>query len=194
MINPDQAVLFHASVVSDLLGALLEERLAGTGLSPRAFEVATVLSTRGPAPPGEIAAVTGVPSPSMSRIVGGMQRDGLVSVRAHPTDRRSRVVELSEDGRRAFGAAQTAFLALLADLQATLGESASLVAWGVRRLEWALRATGGAEQVDPLADAGAHAVFYAGARLHPGQEAELLAYLDWLRHRDRDRPSRRRGA
>ncbi len=190
MIKTDRAVLFHASVASDLLGSLLDERLAGTGLSPRAFEVATVLATRGPLPPGELAAVTGVPSPSMSRIVAGMQRDGLVTVRAHPTDRRSRVVELSEDGRRAFATAQTAFLALLEELHGALGESASLVAWGVRRLEWALRMVGGAEQVAPLPDAGAHAVFYAGTRLHPEQEAELLTYLDWLRHRG---PARRPG-
>ncbi len=77
-------MLFHASVASDLLGGLLDVRLAGTGLSPRAFQVATVLATRGPPPPGELAAVTGVPSPSMSRIVAAMGRDGLVTVRAHP--------------------------------------------------------------------------------------------------------------
>ncbi len=183
-INDDEAVLFHASVVSDLLGGLLEERLAGSGLSPRAFEVATVLMTRGALPPGEIASITGVPAPSMSRIVATMERAGLVAVSAHPTDGRSRVVELTDAGRSAFTAAQAAFRGLLAEVRGRLDAGAPLVAWGVRRLESALRAVAGASQVAPLPEPGSHAVFYTGDRLHPDQEAELLAYLAWLRHRD----------
>ncbi len=120
----------------------------------------------------------------MSRIVAAMRRQGLVTVTPHPTDRRSRVVDLTDAGRTAFAVGQAVFLDLLSELQDELGDSAPLIAWGVRRLEAALRTVGGAARVAPLPEPGRHATFYAGERLRPEQEAELLSYLEWLRHRD----------
>ena len=61
-----RALLLHASVVADLLGGLLDAHLAPARLTPREFEIATVLITRGPLPPGEIAVATGVPAPTAS--------------------------------------------------------------------------------------------------------------------------------
>ena len=187
-----RALLLHAAVVSDLLDGLLEAALADCRLTPREFEIATVLVTRGPLPPGEIGTITGVPAPSVSRLVAGMVRTGLVSHAAHPRDRRSRLVSLTSSGTTAYEEAQAAFSRLYDAVAGELGDSAPAVDGAVRRLEWALRSVAGMPIPEPLASDGPtlQSVSYPGPRLALDEEAEVVDYIAWLRHR---RASGRRG-
>ncbi|WP_190818964.1 MarR family winged helix-turn-helix transcriptional regulator [Saccharopolyspora pogona] len=49
--------------------------------------------------PGELAAREGVQPPSMTRVIAALEDAGLVARRAHPTDGRQAIVELTEAGR-----------------------------------------------------------------------------------------------
>jgi DNA-binding MarR family transcriptional regulator len=49
--------------------------------------------------PGELAAKEGVQPPSMTRVIAALEDAGLVARRAHPTDGRQAIVDLTEAGR-----------------------------------------------------------------------------------------------
>ncbi|MEU6269863.1 MarR family winged helix-turn-helix transcriptional regulator [Saccharopolyspora shandongensis] len=49
--------------------------------------------------PGELAAREGVQPPSMTRVISALEDAGLVARRAHPTDGRQAIVELTEAGQ-----------------------------------------------------------------------------------------------
>ncbi|MEV0057853.1 MarR family transcriptional regulator [Saccharopolyspora shandongensis] len=49
--------------------------------------------------PGELAAREGVQPPSMTRVIAALEDAGLVARRAHPTDGRQAIVELTEAGQ-----------------------------------------------------------------------------------------------
>ncbi len=57
------------------------------------------LSRQGPMSLGELAVAERVKPPSMTKIVGSLEELGYVERRAHPTDRRSSVIVVSDSGR-----------------------------------------------------------------------------------------------
>lgn len=179
------AILFHVAVVADLLDGLLEGQLKPTRLTPREFQVATVLVTRGPMPPGEIATVTGVPAPSVSRFLASMERRGLVTQSVNPADRRSRIVSLTGEGSSAFAEAQAAFRELFKAVATRLGSELAVTDASIHRLEWALRGIAGVDTPVPVEvpSARSHVLHYPGAPLGLDEEAELLDYIEWLRQR-----------
>lgn len=180
------AILLHATVVADLLDGLLDRFLSTSPLAPREFEIMTVLSVRGPQPPSVLSAVTGVPAPSVSRVTGRLERAGMVTQTSNPTDRRSRIVALTDRGRAAFDTAQAAFRELYGAVVDTLGEELPVAAFGVRRLEWALRVVSGTPVSEPPGiEGGVHALHYAGPALDAQEEAEVLDYIEWVRARPR---------
>jgi DNA-binding MarR family transcriptional regulator len=180
----ERGLLFHLAVVEDLFAGALEARLAGAPLSARGFEVASVLVTRGPLSPGEIADITGVPAPSISKVVARMEATGLVRTSPHPTDGRSRVVALTRPGRRAFDVTRSSFGRLYDELATELGSSVDLVDWAVRRLEWGMRRLMGLSPPSPLESTpAARQLTYPGEPLTPDEETEALDFVDWLRHR-----------
>ncbi|KEI45470.1 MarR family winged helix-turn-helix transcriptional regulator [Saccharopolyspora rectivirgula] len=54
----------------------------------------------GPITPGELAFREGVQPPSMTRVIAALESNGLITRRAHPTDGRQAIVEVTEDGRK----------------------------------------------------------------------------------------------
>ncbi len=186
------AILFHVAVVADLLDGLLEQHLAPTRLTPREFQLATVLTTRGPMPPGAIATVTGVPAPSVSRVVGHMASRSLVTQEANAADRRSRIVSLTSEGKAAHADSQAAFRTLFDAVAAHLGSELAVTDASVHRLEWAMRAIAKVEAPEPVAvpDATSHVLHYAGPALGLDEEAEVHDYIDWVRQRTARRQRR----
>ncbi|MBQ6640410.1 MAG: MarR family transcriptional regulator [Saccharopolyspora sp.] len=59
----------------------------------------STLHKTGAMTPGELAAKEGVQPPSMTRVIAALEDLGLVVRRAHPTDGRQAIVELTEAGR-----------------------------------------------------------------------------------------------
>jgi DNA-binding MarR family transcriptional regulator len=73
-----------------------------------------VVVFRGPLTLGELAAVEGVRSATMTGIVNGLERDRLVRRRPHGIDRRAVQVEATAAGRRLLERARTRRIALVA--------------------------------------------------------------------------------
>lgn len=76
--------------------------LASAGGSLSTWLVLLTLATRPTASQRELAAAVGIQGATLTHHLNGMERDGLVTRRRDPANRRVHLVELTEDGRAAF--------------------------------------------------------------------------------------------
>ena len=70
------------------------------GISPPRLSALSVVVFAGPLPIGELATAEGVAPPTMTRLVDGLERDGLVRREADPSDRRGVLVRATAQGSR----------------------------------------------------------------------------------------------
>ena len=132
------------STDSDLAGSL---RLAvarsarrlrqesGTGLSPSLSAALATIERHGPLTPSELAVRERVQRPTVTRIAGRLEQEGLVGRAGDPGDRRSSLITITPAGRALLAAARTrkdAFLserldALSPEDRATLERAAVLL-------------------------------------------------------------------
>jgi DNA-binding MarR family transcriptional regulator len=70
------------------------------GISPPRLSALSVVVFAGPLPIGELATAEGVAPPTMTRLVDGLERDGLVRREADPSDRRGVLVRATARGSR----------------------------------------------------------------------------------------------
>jgi DNA-binding MarR family transcriptional regulator len=70
------------------------------GVSPPRLSALSVVVFAGPIGIGALAAAEGVAAPTMTRLVDGLERDGLVRRRRDPADARGVLVEATATGRR----------------------------------------------------------------------------------------------
>lgn len=87
------------SVAIHLLRRLREQDEA-LGISAPRLSALSVVVFAGPLPIGELAAAEGVRPPTMTRLVDGLERDGLVVRRPDPLDRRAVRVLATAKGSR----------------------------------------------------------------------------------------------
>jgi len=95
----------HSAAIHLLRRAAEEDRAAG--VSRARLSALSVVVFRGPLTLGELATAEGVRSATMSGIVNGLERDGLVRRRPHGRDRRAVNIEATAAGRRLLGRART---------------------------------------------------------------------------------------
>jgi len=88
----------HSAAIHLLRRAAEEDRAAG--LSRARLSALSVVVFRGPLTLGELATAEGVRSATMTGIVNGLERDGLVRRRPHGRDKRSVNIEATGAGRR----------------------------------------------------------------------------------------------
>lgn len=108
---------------------------AGSGISPARLSALSVLVYGGARTLGQLAVAEQVKAPTMSRLVAGMEADGLVLRKADALDGRVVHLRASAKGRRVLAGARGERLALLGELIATLtkeerallGETAALL-------------------------------------------------------------------
>lgn len=79
---------------------LVRREDAATGLSAARLSALSVLVFGGDRTVGQLAGAEQVRSPTMSRLVAEMEREGLVERRPSPADARAVVVSATEAGRR----------------------------------------------------------------------------------------------
>jgi DNA-binding MarR family transcriptional regulator len=96
----------HSAAIHLLRRAAEEDRAAG--LSRARLSALSVVVFRGPLTLGELATAEGVRSATMSGIVNGLERDGLVRRRPHGRDRRAVNIETTAAGRRLLDRARAA--------------------------------------------------------------------------------------
>jgi len=70
------------------------------GVSPPRLSALSVVVRAGPITIGELAAAERVRPPTMTRLVDGLEGDGLVTREPHPDDRRSVRVRVTAKGKR----------------------------------------------------------------------------------------------
>ncbi len=70
------------------------------GVSPPRLSALSVVVFAGPIGIGALATAEGVAAPTMTRLVDGLERDGLVRRRADPADARGVLVEATATGKR----------------------------------------------------------------------------------------------
>lgn len=115
MLSSGESVdLAHSiRLVVGRLARRLRQRTLG-GLTPSQLSVLASLSREGPLTLGDLAETEGVAPASISGIVGRLVDKGLVDRIPNPVDRRSTLVEMTEEGREVLEkgrSERTAFLA-----------------------------------------------------------------------------------
>lgn len=120
--------LTSAAAVYGLLATLL--RRAPRDISLTALATLSTLDRTGTRRITELAAIEGVTQPSMTTLIAGLERSGLVQRRGDPNDRRVSLVTLTEAGRQYIvhrrQAGTEAFAALVSELSPR--EAAALAA------------------------------------------------------------------
>jgi DNA-binding MarR family transcriptional regulator len=91
-------VRLHAAVLHLLRLLAREDRASGQ--SPARLSALSVLVFAGPRAIGQLARDERVAAPTMTRLVAGLERDGLVTRTAAPGDRRSQRIAATERGRQ----------------------------------------------------------------------------------------------
>lgn len=114
-------VLFDVWLLSRATTGVLDEALAGTGLTADEFGVYSVLTTPEPLTPSELARWMAAPPTTVSSYLKRFESRGHVVRERNPDDGRSFTVRLTPAGRRAHRAATEAFLPVLTSVLEALG-------------------------------------------------------------------------
>jgi DNA-binding MarR family transcriptional regulator len=77
------------------------------GVSPPRLSALSVVMRAGPITIGDLAAAENVRPPTMTRLVDGLEHDGLVTREPHPDDRRSVRVRVTAKGKRVLTGGRT---------------------------------------------------------------------------------------
>lgn len=97
----------------------IDKRLKHLGIGQSGWmTIAVIAKTAAPLSQRALADLVGVEGPSMVSMLDRLERDGLVERVASPTDRRVKLVQLTEDGGKVFAEVKkeaAAFRALLLD-------------------------------------------------------------------------------
>jgi DNA-binding MarR family transcriptional regulator len=107
-------LIFETFVVSQLVGALLGEAIAGNGLTTVEYGVQSAIGSVDGITPAELAAMTGMPPSSLSRHIRRLTELGQVQREPHPSDGRSYRLRLTEQGRDTYRKNGAELLRLLA--------------------------------------------------------------------------------
>lgn len=96
-LDPRESLGFHCALTFRAFTAVLERRLAGSGVSPTQFVALAHLIALGPMVQAELAGHLSITPASVVRLVDRMERDGWVERQADPQDRRvKRIVPTAE--------------------------------------------------------------------------------------------------
>ena len=149
-------LLLQPFVVSQLVGSLVEEIVAGSEVSASEFAVTSSLAILGTATPTELARLLGLSPTTLSAMLKRLVERGQVRRSRHPDDGRSAVLALTARGERTNRRNLERFAITIGRVRSSFGADPEDVLEPMRRLEAALRETlaGGYENV---ASAGATA-------------------------------------
>jgi DNA-binding MarR family transcriptional regulator len=179
-------VLLDVWLVMHLVSGLLDQALAGHGLSGDEFGLYSLLRGFGPVTPTQIARWTGMPATTVSAALRRLTARGHLRRVPHPQDGRSYLVGLSESGAAAHTGAAAAFRSVAGRVSQALGDDEATQRAALQRLDHALRDVAALDprpyQVgDSGGSGGTAALTYAGDALTPSQEREVRRYIDFVR-------------
>ena len=105
-IGIDQCNCFTVRKAARQITRFYDALLHPTGLRITQFLILAALDEQGSAPVNGLAERLDTERTAMGKMVGFLERDGIVRIRPSPTDGRSRIVELTPAGRALFERAE----------------------------------------------------------------------------------------
>jgi DNA-binding MarR family transcriptional regulator len=96
----DQCNCFAMRKANRQISRFYDAHLEPTGLRITQFLTLSALNELGSAAVNALAEQLDIERTAMGKMVGFLERDGLVRIRPSPTDGRSRLIELTDAGRR----------------------------------------------------------------------------------------------
>ncbi len=135
-----QNILFQTYITGQLAATLLDRHFEASGVSSNHFGLLSALGVWGPITPTELATRIGMRPTTLSSALARVAELGYVERVPNPSDGRSYLVELSEEGQRAWRAGWPALQASLARLEDELGDALDQVQDAIDRLGSATRA------------------------------------------------------
>ena len=137
---PRPNVLFQTYIAGQRLAALLDRHLEAARAPSSDFGLLSALGIWGPITPTELASRIGMPPTTLSSALARASARGFVRRLPNPNDGRSYLVELTEEGDRAWHAGWPALRAALERLEGELAGSLDDVQEAIARLDAAARA------------------------------------------------------
>ena len=122
----DGNVVLDLFVLQQRIGELMEVALAGTGVRPAEYAVYSQLGMA-PMTPRDLGARLGVTPSTLTGHLAALERRAHARRTANPSDGRSAVVELTQDGRTTLATCQRGFRRMLATLESALPDPADQV-------------------------------------------------------------------
>jgi DNA-binding MarR family transcriptional regulator len=114
------SLLFDLFAVSNRVRVLLRQAMANAGLRPDEYAIYSAVFKAGPLTISELAAIVGMPLTTVSDYVQTMTSRGHARRWGNPTDSRSFLVALTDEGRAAHGAARVSFAKVINRLRRAL--------------------------------------------------------------------------
>ncbi len=111
-----------------LFSRFLHEGLREADTSPARLRILRVLDAKGPSAMQHLAEGLCVAPRTVTSLVDGLEAEGLVVRKPHPTDRRTKVIEMTDAGRAGYARTEAVYEQKLAELLMTLPED---VRWGL---------------------------------------------------------------
>jgi DNA-binding MarR family transcriptional regulator len=114
----------HLLKTGDELLALNDQFLSSQGVRPGRFNLLMIAGhCEDPVSPAELADCTGVTRATVSGLLDGMERDGLVVRKSDPADRRQVRVHVTPEGKQLLDRIRPAYCRWFSDLVASLTET-----------------------------------------------------------------------
>ncbi len=118
--SPDACVLRHVSRTSRAVVAAYDPALAPLGLTGHQFNLMMTLGNMGPMAVGALADVLGMDASGIPRAIRPLADDGLIAVE-RGTDRRQRLLSLTEEGRKRLDNATPTWMRVQTELVDAIG-------------------------------------------------------------------------
>ncbi|WP_238009172.1 MarR family winged helix-turn-helix transcriptional regulator [Dactylosporangium sp. AC04546] len=183
------SVLFDVWLLTHLTTNLLDGMLRDLAVTADEFGLYSLLHELGPTTPTQVARWTGMAPTTVSGMVRRFTARGHLAQVPNPEDARSRLLELTEEGRRVTRDGNARLAEVMPGVLGALGPHAAATHLGLRRLDRALRTlVGAADRPDqPLPGEPGEPALDAG-RLTAAQQREVQQYIRWIQHRDGAQP------
>lgn len=118
--SPDACILRHVARASRAVVSAYDPALAPFGLTGHQFNLMMTLGNMGPMTVGALADVLGMDASGIPRAIRPLSDEGLIGVE-RGTDRRQRLLSLTDDGRKRLDAATPAWSRVQTELVDAIG-------------------------------------------------------------------------
>lgn len=118
----DHCLCLHVQRAARALARRFDDAFRPLGLTNGQFSLMMALNQPAPPPMGRIAAFLAMDRTTLTAALKPLERRGLVEVRPHPTDQRSRVMALTQAGRALLAEAMPIWTKTHQEVEAALPE------------------------------------------------------------------------